>query len=159
MSNRANYALALAAAGMLAVATAPAAQAVTISPSVTSIDFGNVLIGVPTPFAISFDNSDEDFVPQTTLSPNVSPNPPFSSSVPFAACTNASCLMSIIFTPNAAGQFNGSAIVDVVFGQNLSQRFNISLTGVGVVPVPAALPLFLTGLGGLAYLSRRRKPA
>jgi hypothetical protein len=66
--------------------------------------------------------------------------------------------VTFLFKPTAAGPV--SQVARIVFGfddENIERL--VTLEGIGVVPVPAALPLFLTGLGGLAYLSRRRKPA
>jgi hypothetical protein len=157
MSNRVKFAAAIAAAGMLAVAGAPAAEAVTINPSLTSYDFGSILIGTTASIGVSFDNPDNNFINGTTIDPDVSPNPPFSSSLGFGACNSASCFVTILFKPTTAGEFTGNALVEILFAQDQSQSFTIPLKGVGVVPVPGALPLFLTGLGGLAYMSRRRK--
>jgi hypothetical protein len=158
MSNRANYALALAAAGMLAVATAPAAEAATVVPSPLVFDFGDVVVGnVSSPFSQIF-----EFSPSGATSPPLvsSPTPLGQFSWDFdGACNNVSCAIAFFFSPNALGPFSTVGTIRFRFSTTDIRNATVNFTGVGVVPVPAALPLFLTGLGGLAYMSRRRKPA
>mgnify|MGYP001811260929 CR=1 FL=1 len=72
------------------------------------------------------------------------------------SCNTANCLVTFLFTPSSVGPASDTALIDFNFGATQIERL-VTLTGVGVVPVPGALPLFLTGLGGLAYMSRRRK--
>lgn len=42
------------------------------------------------------------------------------------------------------------------FASTLEQKLNVELGVTPVIPVPAALPLFLSALGGLAFVRRRR---
>ncbi len=53
----------------------------------------------------------------------------------------------------------GSPGFDLAFIQGLEGSVTISPQGPAVIPLPAALPLFLTGLAGLGLLRRRRSQA
>jgi hypothetical protein len=156
VKNKAKLGGALAAAVLAIAAQTSSAMAITFTPNVTNIDFGNVLVGDQRIFDLIF-NADAAVPFGTNTNPSVSPFPPFKATLPFANCSGTSCLVKIIFAPGGTGEFNGNANVVVTFGQNTSQTFNVPLTGFGVVPIPGALPLFLTGLGGLAYLARPRR--
>jgi hypothetical protein len=57
---------------------------------------------------------------------------------------------------NLAGQITGTAVTYDP-DTELSEYHAYLLTPVTQTPVPAALPLFATGLGALALLARRRR--
>jgi hypothetical protein len=64
---------------------------------------------------------------------------------------------------HAEGNFLATAFVDPYFtvpdGYSILTSPGIGNSLAAVTPIPAALPLFATGLGVLGLLSRRRKKA
>jgi hypothetical protein len=99
---------------------------------------------------------------QLTLGYNSTPNDP-NTNVPFQS--------TLFIAPGdipAAGDFILASItgiaplfatgdVTIEFGSGSLALWDQATLTVNQVPVPAALPLFATGLGGLAFLARRRK--
>ncbi len=55
--------------------------------------------------------------------------------------------------------FNLKGTLSILGGNNSAKEILITAGDVQVVPIPAALPLFLTGLAGLGFMARRRKAA
>ncbi|MEM9497139.1 MAG: VPLPA-CTERM sorting domain-containing protein, partial [Pseudomonadota bacterium] len=66
----------------------------------------------------------------------------------------------VTFTRIAEGDsaFDTLALVDGGVVAREADRFSDG-DGVAPIPVPAGLPLLLTALGGIGYISRRRKAA
>ena len=67
--------------------------------------------------------------------------------------------IDLMFAPNSIGTQNDilTAIVTDLSGNTANAQ--LSLTGTGVVPVPAAVWLFGSGLLGLVGMARRKKTA
>jgi choice-of-anchor A domain-containing protein len=72
--------------------------------------------------------------------------------------TNGSVLAGIILAPDAAINFNGgttSLSGELISGENINIASHAVVNE--TTPLPAALPLFATGFGGLGLLGWRRK--
>jgi hypothetical protein len=158
MLNRAKFAAAIAAAGMLVVGQSPDTQAATVEPSPASFDFDKVLVGTKSAGiseVFTFDPAGESSTPLVST-----PSPIGQFSFDYGgACNSFSCVLAFFFSPNDVGPFVSSGTVRFRFSDNDIRDATVNFTGMGVVPIPGALPLFLTGLGGLAYMGRRRKAA
>lgn len=158
---------------LIGIASAGSAQAATLSVNQPfNLNFGNVAVGeTSAPINIVF---------TTTLGPDdIFPAPLelsiFGPSAPNFSFTNNGCFapvcnIDLSFSPLAVGSTplavflfvatfaNSIGVVDTI---NPAQAaFFLSGTGVEAVsqvPLPAALPLFATGLGLLGLFARRRK--
>jgi hypothetical protein len=132
-------------------------------------DFGNVQVGTLSgPISVTATVTlDVGFGP---LSWSVTPPPaPTPFSLQLVDCQNGSisCIVNFFFLPTVAGPFleHSTFLFTQVdqFGnfppEQHSASLNLTGTGVAVAetPLPAALPLFATGLGALGLLGWRRK--
>ena len=72
--------------------------------------------------------------------------------------SNLTCNIDYFFTPISTGLFTTTQEVffQTSFG-GFGETITLEGTGVAATPIPAALPLFATGLGGLGLLGWRRK--
>lgn len=158
MKNKARNAGVAVAAMMAVTMFGGAAHAATVLPPNASIDFGQVKIGDSVSAGILYNVSTTGmFVPVVN-----GLGTEFSYSL--GACNlTSSCILNFTFTPTTTGPL--STVAKVAFNFLLGDEsppinVTVDLGGIGVVPIPGALPLFLSGLGGLAYLARpRRKTA
>lgn len=72
------------------------------------------------------------------------------------ATTSCDITVQVFFNPQSPGPY--SEYLDVNYSiSSLDPTASIPLSGTGVVPLPATLPLFATGLGMLGLLGWRRK--
>jgi len=152
--------------------TTTAATAATISAPLT-VPFGNVSIGdtANQTVSASFTLGGDEFLPSISLSGLVSP-----FSIGADGCSGAPssnpCSFTVSFTPTVLGLAVSTLQIalsytyeedfvdfsDVIFGYVLFSGTGIDpLPDQTVVPIPAALPLFATGLGALGLLGWRRK--
>lgn len=73
------------------------------------------------------------------------------------------CLLASVpgCQPNASGHVitfvNGTALYNALSGNNMSGAFTFSVEEVAAVPLPAGIPLFLTGLGAIGAFRLRRR--
>ena len=79
---------------------------------------------------------------------------------------HTTCNIDYFFTPTTTGNFSTTQnitftydtfVTSAVVRQNITETITLEGTGVATTPLPAALPLFATGLGGLGLLGWRRK--
>ena len=124
---------------------------------ITSYDFGEVPVGttahavlllVIAPWDINLDSAS----PPTTTAP-------FSIDTSlFDICDPNTYCQSILayFTPTSLGSYSEDLVVDYQISV-IDPQAILPLNGVGVSPLPGALPLFASGLGALGLLGWRRK--
>jgi len=150
----------LVAAALLSVSRAAAA---TINSTPNPIAFGGVTIGsTDTIEATATFTPDAGFTLLTWVLGSTSA--PFSNSIlssPTGNCVSTpTCIVDVSFSPTTTGLFTG-AVAFTALETNGLGGFNaatdaIPISGMGV-PLPAALPLFGTGLGALGLLGWRKK--
>ena len=151
---------ALVAAALLSVSPAAAA---TVDVTPNPVAFGDVTIGTTdTIQATGTFTPDPGFSLLTWIIG--SPSAPFSNTIlssPAGNCINSlTCVVDISFSPTTNDSFSG-AIAFTGLETNGLGGFNaaveaVPISGMGV-SLPAALPLFGTGLGALGLLGWRRK--
>jgi hypothetical protein len=104
----------------------------------------------PYSWSVSLTGTNYDLFPTTT---DPAPN-----------CTDITCVVDVRFFPTTTGSKSALLFFSFIEFNGTSYDFSnyrVPLTGLGVertaAPLPAALPLFATGLGALGLLGWRRK--
>jgi hypothetical protein len=155
----------LAATVLLSVGQLSSATAATINLSPDSFDFGNVTVGTTDTVALT-----------ATLTPNPGASSffwdfgigaPFSAAKPSSPAGNCgvnslTCVVDVSFAPTTIGSVTDLLVATVSENPGGVTNDIFSMSGTGVAPVsntplPAALPLFASGLGALGLLGWRRK--
>ncbi len=126
-------------------------------------DFGNVSVGTTASQTVSvtFDYRDPEFFTDTSFAEL---QDPFTRAV--SNCSYRGCDLLIQFAPTVAGVFTQDMSVILFFkviggrgdkDASISRTYTVTGTGISSVPVPAALPLLASGIGGLGLIGWRRK--
>lgn len=147
----------------VSIYAAPAQSATITFITPSPVDFGSVALGDSVTQSVLFDYDLDGGLPLASYA-FASPSPAFQ----VAGCGIGSCNVS--FAPTVLGVQNGTLDVylDYLDANEDPQRVfaSIALLGTGVeatspVPLPAALPLFASILGGAGFLTwrKRRKAA
>jgi hypothetical protein len=169
--------IALAAGAFLLFCQLPSANAVSINVSPAGpIDFGPVPLGSTTSAVVitATGITDPNFSPAgwavgidffASTDPFDFPfNPNLNNPVGNCLGGNSTCAVDVSFAPLGLGTRTASVgftfIESNAAGQTSQFFAEVQLTGVGIeatTPLPAALPLFASGLGALGLLGWRRK--
>jgi hypothetical protein len=146
-------------------------MAASISLSPDTIDFGNVTVGEFSNFqeALATFTPDPGFVPLGwgDSPANLALRPPFFVARGCGESASFTCDAELFFGPATTGDFSLGAVfvarefdpVTNVEGPPTQAVLPVEGTGVAAAntPLPAALPLFATGLGALGLLGWRRR--
>jgi hypothetical protein len=139
------------------------AQAVSISVSPNPLVFPDTFVGSSSSVE-TFTATVQDLSPSTIFNWSLPlTGGDFSDPVFELNCVTGiqnPCTVDYTFTPQSAGLHNQILAISAKFiDGSFVTSTDISLTGTGIAatPLPAALPLFATGLGALGLLGWRRK--
>lgn len=155
-------------AGLVLMSPASAAT-ITITPD--SFDFGSVAVGDTTSHQFDVHTVGNPSEPFGSVSMPLiaSLNPAFSVPSADNTCVGyGDCTITVHFSPTVAGLLSDTFLVVLFtpkfipgFGSINAPvaSFEVALSGTGIseVPLPAAFPLFATGLGVMGLLGWRRK--
>jgi hypothetical protein len=166
--------LAWCAALAALVFSSSAAQAVSITFNPSEMNFGTIdagPTGVSKNIVLTLQLAPNERSPILQFTKNV--DGPFS--IPDTYCFDLSCTYPVTFKSLVEGEFKGllELTVSTIFSfecpdgeggittcsTSVLNRayFNVSGTALSSIPIPAALPLFATGVAAVAYAGRRKR--
>ncbi|MFO1090453.1 MAG: VPLPA-CTERM sorting domain-containing protein [Hyphomicrobiales bacterium] len=148
-------------AGALALVLSGSANAATISFNPSVAAFGNITAGVlaTTQVDVLFSYANEGYIEASKAD-----FAPLSSSL--SNCSSSGCKLTIQLTPTLGAGNSQIAVflrysifdpASVTRQSQIAKSISVSWNGVSAVPLPAALPLFATGIAALGVASRKRR--
>src|SRR6202790_3690298 len=121
--------------GISAVVSSTKPPSSTLSLLSTAVDFGIVAVGSSKTLTVTATNSGSASVTVTSATISTSFFSLISPSLPITVAAGQSTVISIQFTPNAAGTFNATLSITSDASNGVT---NLALSGTGAAPVPPA---------------------